>query len=66
MKLVDVISGLNRPILYGPDGIVRIFADRLDWRFYHLDDFVVSSALSGPSYLLIPRFESKVPVSDSR
>ncbi len=37
---------------YGKSGAVQVFGN--DWRYYRLADYVVSSAVSGPSIVLVP------------
>ena len=47
------------PAPYGkPDSVARlVFADDIPdkWALFHLDDYRVSSAVSGPGYVLVPR-----------
>lgn len=45
---------------YGPDGAIQLFLGvraTLDprWDVFHLSDYVVSSAVSGSSYILMER-----------
>ena len=43
----------------GNQGALQVFTDGLDadarWSLYHLSDYVVSSAVSGPSVILVRR-----------
>ncbi len=38
---------------FGNRGAVQVFGS--DWRYYRLSDYVVTSAVSGPSLVLVPR-----------
>ncbi len=44
---------------FGDRGAVQVF-NRTDqgWRYYRLSDYVVTSAVSGPSIVLVPRVAS--------
>ena len=41
---------------YGDRGAVQVFGN--GWRYYRLADYVVTSAVSGPSLVLVPRVAS--------
>jgi hypothetical protein len=37
---------------------VQVFGMSLDWRYWRLSDYVVSSCVSGPSVILVPRLDN--------
>ena len=69
MTFAEFCAGLDlRPMVYGkPDSVARLVFERdvpmpmlgderpNRWDMYHLDDFHVSSVVSGPGYVLVPR-----------
>ena len=42
---------------FGSRGAVQVFCTG-DWRYYRLSDYVVTSAVSGPSIVLVPEVAS--------
>ena len=53
-RLLDQTGDHAQP--FGKAGAVQVFNRTEDsWRYYRLSDYVVSSAVSGPSIVLVPR-----------
>lgn len=42
---------------------LQVFANTDFWALYHLTDYVVTASVSGPSYVLVPRETSYVPIA---
>ena len=59
MTLKEYISRTGLVTITLKTGAIQAFTRCTnEWALYHLDDYVVSSAVSGPSVILVKRKES--------
>ena len=59
MTLKEFCANDIRTVPFGRDGALLMFAadvpTGLRWALFHLEDWCVSSCVSGPGYVLVPR-----------
>ena len=71
MNLQDFCALYDIDQVYPTRESVKVFTppdidEQTLWDLFHLDDYVVSSALAGPSYLLVKREEFTPPENTNR
>ncbi len=54
--LLDLLAETHDTAVHDPGGSVQVFGR--DPRYWRLSDFLVSSAVSGPSLIMVPRVET--------